>query len=112
MDEFIAYMQTKPSEWSDVKLIPTDDPRHPIMISATHDSLGPSQLYLLDPFKSFDISSLPLPCFISFPSSGDDIDSATADFLKEIRGPKRSEDSSDSSPYLIYHLVSSDQDLV
>ena len=98
MDDLIDHLQSKPERWSDVRM-----DGQPNQILATHKTHGSLRIVLLDPYAKFNIPSLPLPCCVAFSTQGDDPDSEVADYLANLRGPKRS--AADESRYLLYYLV-------
>ena len=100
MDEFIHFIESEKKQWSAAKPVPTNNDMYSAAITAVHAELGESQLFLLDPYKKVDLSKLPLPCFIAIPTAGDDPDTRVADYLANLRGPKREVEK----PYLIYRL--------
>ena len=101
MDDFISYLMSKPDKWSEVKIVTLDNLKYPACVSARHVSIGLIRIVVLNPHEPIETESLPLPCALAFSSAGDDTDAA--DYLQELRGPKRKEEN---SPYLIYNLTS------
>lgn len=103
MDDLIRFLLGKPDSWVDIE-------KHDEYLEATHTEQGRVKIVHLPAFDEFDILQLAIPCAVAFSCKGDDPDSSVTDYIKALRGRKRSKKSDspedDDDDYVIYCKLS------